>query len=57
MTMKSGRKRQVSVTDSVIVYHVPDTIVKGLATQKGKEREFLLPWSVDPSGRDKCMSR
>lgn len=57
MTMKSGRKRQVSVTDSVIVYHVPDTIVKGLETQKRKEREFLLPWSVDPSGRDKCMSR
>ena len=60
MTMKLGRHRQVSVTDSVIirtliVHHAIDTIVKGLGLQKRKEK-VSAPWSLDPSGRDKRVS-
>lgn len=53
--------RQLSVTDSVIIgtllsaYHVIDTR-RGVGDTKEK-RKFLLPWSLDPSGRDKCMRR
>lgn len=63
MAMELRRHRQVSVTESVIYQniieclHVTDTIAKGLGIQKGNERGFLLSWSLDPSGRDKCVHR